>query len=209
MAGENIIQGAIGGAKWGAAIGFGLGFLAPFATTFLAPPTISFLMNMGAGASIFFGSVGAAESFHEGHVAQGFFRLGMGFLGAAAMRYGATRPMKPVNIGGEGEVPEAINLQGRWALGRHFGRSQPTPKGEPAGQNLAGMLAEGHEFVIYNADTEVLPFTTDSVPRVYTNSVLIDAPMGIYPRILSSEIKRVLQSGGQWFVDGVLYFTKP
>jgi hypothetical protein len=213
LAGENIVKGAIGGAKWGAAIGFGVGFLAPFATTFLAPTTLSLIANMGAGASLFFGAAGSVDSFRHDHIAQGIFRLGIGFLGAYSLRNVATRPTKPVNIGGEGEVPGAINLQGRWALSRGYGRSQATPKGEPAGQNLAGMIAERHEFVIYNAKTGKLPFADNSVPKVYTNSIPIDTPpggaFGGAPGVSSAEIIRILRPGGQWIKDGVVFFTKP
>jgi len=213
LAGQNIVKGAINGAKWGGAIGFSLGFLAPFATTFLAPATISQIADMGAGASLFFGAAGFVDSFQQGHVAQGFFRLGLGFFGAYSLRRAAMHPTKPVNIGGEGEVPGALNLQGRWALGRTYGRAQPTRKGEPAGQNLAGMIAEGHEFVIYNARTGKLPFADSSVPKVYTNTIPIDTPpggaFGGAPGVTSSEISRVLRPGGRWIKDGVVFFTKP
>jgi hypothetical protein len=168
---------------------------------------------MGAGASLFFGAAGSVDSFRHDHIAQGIFRLGIGLLGAYSLRNVATRPTKPVNIGGEGEVPGAINLQGRWALSRGYGRSQATPKGEPAGQNLAGMIAERHEFVIYNAKTGKLPFADNSVPKVYTNSIPIDTPpggaFGGAPGVSSAEIIRILRPGGQWIKDGVVFFTKP
>ena len=210
LADEDMLNGALNGAKWGGAIGFGAGFLAPFATTFLSGTAQSFLLNLGAGASLTFGAFGAWDSFGSGNTAQGIFRLGTGFLGAYGLRRGAIRPTKPVNIGGEGEIPNVINLQWRGALGRYFGRAQTTPSGQPAGRSLAGMLLEGHDFQIYNATTGKLPYSTGSVPKVYTNHLPIDTSSGgRFPSVSRAEIIRILKPGGQWVRDGVVYFTKP
>ena len=210
LADEDMLNGALNGAKWGGAIGFGAGFLAPFATTFLSGTAQSFLLNLGAGASLTFGAFGAWDSFGNGNAAQGIFRLGTGFLGAYGLRRTAIRPTKAVNIGGEGEVPNVINLQLRSALGRNYGRSRPTPSGQPAGRSLAGMLLEGHDFQIYNATKGKLPYATGSVPKVYTNNLPIGtSPGGHFPNVSRAEIIRILKPGGQWVRDGAVYFTKP
>ena len=131
------------------------------------------------------------------------FRIGVSVLAYASLRSAATRPIRPVNIGGEGEVPGTLNLQGRWALTKGYGRSTD-------GKTLAQMILEGIHFLIYNARSGKLPFKNNSVPKVYTNSVPIDTPPGgLYPGVSSSEIERVLVPGGQWVRDGIVVFTKP
>jgi RHS repeat-associated protein len=203
LGGQDIVQGAIGGAKWGAGLGFSVGLLGPFATTFLAPATISAVLNMGAGASLALGAYGGASSFADGNYLQGIYRIGLGTLGYYSFRSAATAPLKPVNIGGEGEVPNVINLQPRSALDAGFGRATD-------GESLAGMIREGNQFLIYNPDTGVLPFGTGTVPKVITNSVPIDTPPGgFFSSIKSSEIIRVLKPGGQWVRDGEVFYTKP
>jgi len=175
LAGDDILNGALNGAKWGGVIGFGAGFLAPFATTFLSGAAQSALLNLGAGASITFGAIGAGSSFGNGNTLQGIFRLSTSFLGAYGLRRAAIRPTKPVNIGGEGELPNVINLQPRSALTTGYGRSQSVATG-PQGRSLAGMILEGHDFQIYNASIGKLPYRTGSVPKVYTNNVPVDVP---------------------------------
>jgi hypothetical protein len=77
-------------------------------------------------------------------------------------------------------------------------------------KSLAGMIREGIQFLIYNAETGKLPFQTGTVPKVITNSVPIDTPPGgHFPSISSAEIIRVLKPGGQWIRDGDVFFTKP
>jgi hypothetical protein len=188
-------------------------FLTPFppsfATTFLAPSIISALLNMGAGASLAIGAYGGWSSFADGNYLQGIYRIGLGTLGYYSFRSAAIAPSKPVNIGGEGEVPNVINLQGRWALEKGYGRSQANASG-PEGTSLAGMIREGVQFLIYNADTGVLPFRSGTVPKVITNSVAVDRSMGgLYPKISSAEIQRVLKPGGSWVDNGVVRYTKP
>lgn len=67
-----------------------------------------------------------------------------------------------------------------------------TPSGKPPGRSLAGMILEGNDFQIYNASAGKLPYASGTVPKVYTNSIPIDTPSGMYPSVSSSEIKRVL-----------------
>lgn len=44
---------------------------------------------------------------------------------------------------------------------------------------------------------------------VITNSVPIDIPGLGGPGVQSSEIRRILRTGGQWIHDGQLTYTKP
>ena len=116
--------------------------------------------------------------------------------------------MKPVNIGGEGEIPNVINLQGRWALRHEYGRSDDSPF-LPNGTSVAGMIRKGVQFLIFNAYAEGLPFRTGTVPKVITNSVNVGKSMGVYPKIPREEIIRVLKPGGTWVRDGKVFYTKP
>jgi len=71
------------------------------------------------------------------------------------------------------------------------------------------MIAQGNEFLIYNAETQALPFETCSVPKVITNSVRMGtAPGGLFRPVLPSEIIRVLKVGGQWVNNGQVVYTK-
>jgi RHS repeat-associated protein len=203
----DILTGAGNGAIYGGAIGFGLGFLSPFAATLLPATVQAALIDLGAGATLAFGAYGAADSFSQGNAFQGIFRLGTSFLGAYSLSrapIGAVR--RTVNIGGEGEIANAINLQPRLALhrGHTFQRT---------GKNLAQHISQGDEFLIYNAQKQVLPFRSNSVPEIHSNSVPIDKfggkPGGVFPAIKESEILRVLRPGAKWFHDGVLQLTKP
>ena len=101
---DDILDEAFDCAMTGAVIGFGIGFLGPFATTFLAPGVVSALITAGAGASLALGLYGGISSFADGRIAQGIFRIGVGAYGYSRLRSVATAPLKPVNIGGEGEV---------------------------------------------------------------------------------------------------------
>ncbi|MCD0458586.1 hypothetical protein LOC72_03800 [Roseiconus lacunae] len=203
---SSCIEGAKQGAKWGAVIGGSLGGLAPLATIALPATVNAFLLNLGAGASVFLGGVGAGQSFSQGNFLQGIFRLGTSAFGGYRMARSASVSSRPINIGGTGEVPGAVNLQGRWAFDAGwFGQASPTA---PA-KSLARMVLEGHLFKIYNAWSRKLPYKDSSVPEVHTNSVPVDVPDGLFPSIVSSEIKRVLVSGGKWIRDGVVEYTKP
>lgn len=152
------------------------------------------------------GAYGGAESFADGNYLQGIYRVGLGLLGYYSLRMTATAPLKPVNIGGEGDPgdpPDVINLQPRSALDKGYGRATD-------GKSLAGMIREGHQFLIYNADTGKLPFPDGSVPEIITNNMPIDKPPGgLFPPISKAEIIRVLKPGGRWIDNGVVRFTKP
>jgi hypothetical protein len=104
-----------------------------------------------------------------------------------------------VNLGGEGEVPGAINQQGKLVL------DDPDWVSSREGKSIKSLHAEGHNFVI--SDNRFLPF--DSVDQIFTNGVPIDGPdTWLGPPIQSSEIIRVLKPGGKWFRDGVLVHEK-
>ena len=66
-----------------------------------------------------------------------------------------------VNLGGEGEVAGAINVQGPWALDLNFASSR-------TGQSLAELQAGGNQFVV--ASNTSLPFADQSVSTVITNN---------------------------------------
>jgi hypothetical protein len=106
-----------------------------------------------------------------------------------------------VNLGGEGEVPGVLNQQPPlallpiWFSWRHGGKT------------LYELAAAGIPFII--ADNTNLPFADNSVDEVITNSVPIDTDIGFGPGVQSSEIKRILKSGGVWLKDGAVELIKP
>jgi hypothetical protein len=105
-----------------------------------------------------------------------------------------------VNLGGEGEVPGVLNQQGPWAL-------DPLWHSSRDGKTLQDLQGEGHQFII--ADNTHLPFADGSVDEVLTNSVPIDIVTWLGPGVQSSEIMRILKSGGSWVHDGAVRFIHP
>ena len=99
-----------------------------------------------------------------------------------------------INVGGEGEVPGAVNVNGKW-LGDPAWRS--AREGNPS---LRELKDEGHIFVL--ADMDSLPFGDASVDVVYTNNVCIDAVAFLGPCPTSAEIHRILKPSGVWIHDG-------
>jgi hypothetical protein len=108
--------------------------------------------------------------------------------------------MLNLNLGGEGELVGMVNQQAPWVLAPNWARSRD-------GKSFADVVADGHAFLICPNDKLALP--DETVDTVYTNSVPIDVTTWLGPGVQSSEIKRILKSGGHWFRDGVLYYTKP
>lgn len=105
-----------------------------------------------------------------------------------------------VNLGGEGEIPGVINQQGPWVLAPNWRCSRD-------GRTFQE-LAKDHVFLI--CPNIPLPFPDNSVDVVYTNSVPIDRNSTCGLGVQSSEIKRILKSGGQWIDDyGAVTWTKP
>ena len=104
-----------------------------------------------------------------------------------------------LNLGGEGEVPGVLNQQ----------PPQATRAGWHSvyGKTLAELVAAGHAFLICPNNAIALP--DESVDTVYTNNVPVDQVSTLGPGVQSSEIKRILKSGGQWIKDGKLEWNKP
>jgi SAM-dependent methyltransferase len=108
--------------------------------------------------------------------------------------------MFAINLGGEGEEPGVINQQGPWAL-------EPNWFCSVDGRTFKELVAAGLVFLI--CPNLPLPFPDGTFDCVYTNSVPLDRPTPYGPGVQSSEIKRILKSGGEWIRDGVSYYTKP
>jgi hypothetical protein len=109
---------------------------------------------------------------------------------------GAEAEPTVVNLGGEGEVPGAINQQPPNALSQSWGASRT----EVAGKSLAELRALGEQYVI--SENTALPFGSASVDQVLTNSVPIDTNTPMGPGVQSSEIWRILKTGGTWLNNG-------
>jgi hypothetical protein len=108
-------------------------------------------------------------------------------------------PMR-INLGGEGEEPGVVNQQGPWALG-------PNWRSARDGKTLAELRTDGHSFVI--AGNLQLPFAADFFEEVLTNDVPIDFTTHLGPGVQSSEIERILKSGGVWIHDRAVRYVKP
>jgi hypothetical protein len=106
----------------------------------------------------------------------------------------------PVNLGGEGEVPGVVNVQGDWV-------QDPSWRSSARGQTLAQLVAAGHQF-IFVTDFRNLPFADNSVLQVITNNVPVDQTTFLGPGIQSSEIERILAPGGTWVDNGSTRMTK-
>jgi ubiquinone/menaquinone biosynthesis C-methylase UbiE len=94
--------------------------------------------------------------------------------------------MIAVNLGGEGEIPGFLNQQSPWALSPNWFAT--------TSRTLAELQAAGHQFVYCPNDH--LVFADDSIDFVYTNSVPLDLSTHLGPGVQSSEIERILKSGG-------------
>src|SRR5262245_37572271 len=108
-----------------------------------------------------------------------------------------------VNLGGEGEIPGALNQQPPSALGPNW----LSATFNNPGKTIRELEAEGHQFLI--APNDQLPFPDGSVDVVYTNWVPLDRITHSGPGVQTSEIKRILKSGGVWIKNGKVEFTKP
>jgi hypothetical protein len=104
-----------------------------------------------------------------------------------------------LNLGGEGEAPGVINRQPIWAdLANSVSRS---------GAALRDVLQSGEAFLF--CDNRTLPFPDVSVDGIMTNGVPIDITTWLGPGVQTTEIQRTLRSGGRWYDNGALVFTKP
>jgi hypothetical protein len=105
-----------------------------------------------------------------------------------------------INLGGEGELPGVLN-------------QQPLAAADPmwfslSRQTLIELIRSGLQFLICPNDALALP--DECIDVVYTNYVPIDQVSMLGPGVQSSEIKRILKSGGRWIADhGTSTWTKP
>jgi hypothetical protein len=111
-----------------------------------------------------------------------------------------SRPITTINLGGEGEAPDVVNQQRSAALSSSWAACV-------TGETLEQLALQGHDFLI--CENTDLPINDDSVDLVITNSVPIDTVSLGQPGVQSSEIRRILVSGGRWMHDGTVRFTKP
>jgi hypothetical protein len=108
-------------------------------------------------------------------------------------------PTFRLNLGGEGEEPDVLNQQPEWVTSPlHWVR---------VGPHLAPLIAGGEPF-LFCRNTD-LPFPDGAVDRVISNNVPIDISTWLGPGVQSSEVHRVLRSGGQWQHNGIILYTKP
>jgi hypothetical protein len=106
-----------------------------------------------------------------------------------------------INLGGEGEVAGVLNQQGPWALG-------PSYRASATGQTLAAMVGAGHQFLISENIGLLIP--DGSFDEVITNNIPpVDSVSFLGPTVQTAEIRRILKSGGRWFHDGAILYTKP
>ncbi len=112
------------------------------------------------------------------------------------------QPAQPyrVNLGGEGEAAGTLNQQGPWALQSGWASSR-------SGQTLEQLAAAGHEFLI--CDNLTIPLPDRCADEVLTNAVPVDTNTWLGPGVQSSEIRRILKSGGVWILNGHTHYTKP
>jgi len=108
--------------------------------------------------------------------------------------------MLRVNLGGEGEIPGALNQQGPWAL-------RPSWRSADGTKTLCDLRALGHRFII--SSNLRLPFADNSVDEVYTNSVPIDTIGLNGPGVQSSEVRRILKPGRRWIDNANVRYVKP
>lgn len=109
-------------------------------------------------------------------------------------------PITSINLGGEGEIAGVVNQQRPATLSAGWGAST-------TGDTLERLANQGHDFLI--CDNLNLPINDDSVDLVITNSVPIDVVVLGKHGVQSSEVRRILASGGRWVHDGNVRYTKP
>jgi len=105
-----------------------------------------------------------------------------------------------VNLGGEGEVPGALNVQGEWV-------QDPLWRSSRKGETLSALLASNHQF-LFITNFGILPFPDNSVDQVITNDVPVDQTTFLGPGIQSSEVIRILTPGGTWVDNNRTRMTK-
>lgn len=93
-----------------------------------------------------------------------------------------------------------VNQQGPWIF-------DPAWRSSRESKTLAELLADGVQFVV--GDNLRLPFASDFFDEVITNNVPVDILSYHGPGIQSSEVRRILKSGGNWVHDSEVRETKP
>jgi len=104
-----------------------------------------------------------------------------------------------LNLGGEAEEPKVINQQPDWVTS--------PPHWVQVSHHLAPLIAGGEPF-LFCRNTD-LPFPDGSVGMIISNNVPVDINTWLGPGVQSSEVHRVLRSGGQWRHNGQIVYTKP
>ena len=116
---------------------------------------------------------------------------------------GTGQPLIPlqINLGGEGEEPDCLNQQPFWLDLAVYVQSR-------TGISLQIVLNRGDQPYVF-CDNRYLPFSSDYFNAVLTNGVPVDKITLWGPGVQSSEIRRVLRSGGEWIHDGIPVYRKP
>jgi hypothetical protein len=104
-----------------------------------------------------------------------------------------------LNLGGEGELPDVINQQPQWV-------TSPQARSS-VGTRLSALIAGGNDFLFCR--NTALPFPDQSVDVVFSDGVPIDINTWLGPGVQSTEIERILKSGGEWQHDGISVYMKP
>ena len=108
-----------------------------------------------------------------------------------------------VNLGGEGEEPNALNQQHapQWTPARELSRGGDAAHGA---STFADLLEAGEDFLLCRNERVALPDAC--VDRVVTNNVRVyphdaDRPSNDWfgPWVVESEITRILRPGGEWY----------
>src|SRR5438067_504847 len=107
-----------------------------------------------------------------------------------------------VNLGGEGEVPGVLNQQGRWVI------FDPWYRSSQGALTFAQLVAVGDNYLI--ADNTALPLPDACCDEVIMNDCPPpDKVTNQGPTVQSSEVRRILKSGGRWIINSILHYTKP
>ncbi|HEX5136850.1 MAG TPA: hypothetical protein VFY93_07760, partial [Planctomycetota bacterium] len=196
----------------------------------VAAPVLVVAPELAAALSIYGGAT-AVKEIREGHYATGFLDAAMSaapFLSGAgraqmfgkgtifdeggtagiAERLGRLKlpgqpPVRPpaINLAGEGEIPGVVNQNIKIIM-------DPAWRTSRGGLTLSEVRALSYNPKFVVSANERLPFRSDYFQTVYTNSAPIDKTTIFGPGVVPSEVIRVLRPGGQWIVDGQVYFTK-
>jgi hypothetical protein len=109
-------------------------------------------------------------------------------------------PMR-INLGGEGEIPDVLNQQGPWVV-------RPGWRSSLGGLTLYALVQAGHSFLI--ADNLNLPLPDAAYDVVITNNTPPeDGFTNLGPTVQTSEIQRILRTGGRWVHNGQVKWVKP